>query len=77
MSGDDDSVGGKIKAVISFMMSRVTQEDAEGRPGGQLVGSSSKQVRITLTPENAEMVIGRRSAKEGGMRRARRERFGG
>ena len=41
------------------------------------MGSSSRQVRITLTPENAEMVIGRRSAKEGGMRRARRERFGG
>jgi hypothetical protein len=52
MTGDDDSIGGRIKAAVSLVMSRVTKEDAESRASSKLVGSSGGNIGITLAAKN-------------------------
>ena len=37
MMGDDDFVGGNVNIAISLMVSGETEEDAQGRPRGELV----------------------------------------
>lgn len=41
VSGDDDFVGGEVKAAVSLMMRRIAEEDAHGGTGRKLVGGSS------------------------------------
>ena len=53
MQGDDDSICRKIKAAVSFVMSRIAKEDAQGRAGSEFVGSSSRKVWVTLATEDA------------------------
>jgi hypothetical protein len=62
---DDDSIGGRIKASISLMVSRVAKEDAKGRTRCKFVGSGGREIGITLTTKNAEMIVGRRTTKQG------------
>jgi hypothetical protein len=49
MTGDDDSIGGRIKTSVSLVVSRITKEDAEGRARGKFVGSSGRQIGVTLS----------------------------
>ena len=68
MKRDDQSVGGEIKAAVSFMMSGITQENTQGRPRGKFMCGSGGQVRITLATKDAQMVIGGRLAEKGMVR---------
>ena len=49
MTRDDDSIGGRIKASVSLMVSRVAKEDAKGRTRCKFVGSGGREIGITLT----------------------------
>jgi hypothetical protein len=43
---------GEIKAAVSFVMVRIAEEDAQGRPGGEFVRTCGGQVGITFTAKN-------------------------
>jgi len=73
---DDDSIGGSIKASVSLMVSRVAKEDAKGRTRCKFVGSGGLEIGITLTTKNAEMIVGRRTTKQGRVRGREIERLG-
>ena len=50
------------------MVSRVTEEDTQGRPRSEFVGGCGRQVRIAFATEDSKVRISRRCAKEGKMR---------
>ena len=68
MTGDDDSIGGRIKTSVSLVVSRITKEDAEGRARGKFVGSSGREIGVTLTAKNTQMIVRRGTAKESKVR---------
>jgi hypothetical protein len=57
MSRDDDIVGGEIKTLITFVISRVFEEDTTSGLGGQFVGSLCGKVGIANTAEHAQVLI--------------------
>ena len=52
MPRDDDAVGREVKVAVSFVMVGIAKEDAQGRPGGEFVGSGGRQVEITFAAED-------------------------
>ena len=52
MPRDDDAVGREVKVAVSFVMVGIAKEDAQGRPGGEFVGSCGRQVGITFAAED-------------------------
>ena len=52
MTGDDDSICGRIKTLVSLVVSGITKEDAEGRARGKFVGSSGRKIGATLTAKD-------------------------
>jgi hypothetical protein len=73
---DDDSIGGRIKTSVSLMVSRVAKEDAKGRTRCKFVWSGGREIGITLTTKDAEMIVGRRTTKQGRVRGREIERLG-
>ena len=65
MTRDDQSIGREVKAVVSFMVSGITQEDAESRARGEFVGNCGRQVGITFAAEDMKVIICWRCAKKG------------
>jgi hypothetical protein len=76
VSGDDYLVGRHVKAAISFVVSRVTKEDTQGRPKSEFVGGCGRQVRIAFASEDSKVCISRRCAKEGKMQRGEGKSLG-
>jgi hypothetical protein len=76
MTRDDDSIGGRVKTSVSLMVSRVADEDAKSRTRCKFVGSSGREIGVTLTTKNAEMIVGRRTTKKGRVRSREIERLG-
>jgi hypothetical protein len=58
MSGDDDVVGGEIETPISFVVSRVSEENTSGGPGCQFVSGIGGEIRITGATKHAQALIG-------------------
>ena len=76
MPGNNDSVRGEVKAAVSFVMSRITQEDTEGGARREFVGSCGRQVGVTFASKDAQVIIRRRCAKEGAVWRGELEGLG-
>jgi hypothetical protein len=75
-SGDDYLVGRHVKAAVSFVVSRVTKKDIQGRSRSEFVGGCGRQVRIAFATEDSEVCVSRRCAKEGKMRRGEAKSLG-
>ena len=69
MTRDDDFVGSKVKAAVTFVMSRVSQKDAHDRTSGEFMWGDGRDVWIALTAKDTEMRIRRWGAEQGCMRR--------
>ena len=69
MTRDDDFVGSKVKAAVTFVMSRVSQKDAHDRTRGEFMWGGGRDVWIALTAKDTEMRIRRWGAEQGCMRR--------
>jgi hypothetical protein len=65
VSGDDDIVGGEIKTPVTFVVSRVFEENTSGGLGCQFVSSFSREIRIAGTTEYAQVLIGGGDSMEG------------
>jgi hypothetical protein len=63
MTRDDDSIGGRIKTSVSLVVSRITKEDAEGRARGKFVGSGGRQIGVTLTTKDTQIIVRRGTAE--------------
>lgn len=63
MTRDDDLVGVAIKAKIAFVVRGVSEKDTYGRSRGKLIGGGGGKIWVTLTSEDAQMVI------DGGVRK--------
>jgi hypothetical protein len=60
MSRDDDLVGGPVKAAVTFVVRRITEEDTQGGARSEFVGSGGGEVGVASTPEDMEVLIGGR-----------------
>ena len=76
MPRNNDSVGREVKAALSFMVSGVAQEDAQGGARGEFVGGCGRQVGIAFATEDSKVRISRRCAKEGKMRHGEAKSLG-
>jgi len=61
--GDDDAIGNSVKASVSFVISRVTEEGTEGGTVGKFVTSCGGKNGITLATKNTKMIVHRWSPK--------------
>jgi hypothetical protein len=57
MTGDDDPIGGVVKAAVSLMMRRVTKEDTERGAWRKFVCGSGSEVWITGTTKNTKVIV--------------------
>jgi hypothetical protein len=57
MSGDDDVVGGEIKTLLTFVVSRVSEENTSGGLGCQFVRGFGGEIKIAGTIEHVEVLI--------------------
>jgi hypothetical protein len=65
VSGDHATISGNIKAVISFVVQGIVDEDTPGGMRGKLLQSYHGQVGVAGTPKDLEMLVGRRCVVEG------------
>jgi hypothetical protein len=63
--GDDDSIGGEIKAAVSFVMSGIAEEDAQNRSRSEFMRSGGGHIWVTLVAKDSQMIIRRRHAQQG------------
>jgi hypothetical protein len=57
MTGDDDPVGGKVKAAVSLMMRRVAKEDAKSGARRKFICGSGSEVQITGTTKDTKVIV--------------------
>ena len=76
MLGGDDSICGQIKAAVSFMMSGIAKEDAQGGARGEFLWSCGGEVWITLATENPKVIIRRGFSQKGEVWRGEVEGLG-
>ena len=76
MPRNNDSDGREVKAAVSFMVSGVAQEDAQGGVRGEFVGGCGRQVGIAFATEDSKVTIRWGSPKEGMVRRGESEGLG-
>jgi hypothetical protein len=76
MTRDDDPIAGTIETPVPFVVSGVPQKDIEGRPRSKLVRGGGGEVGVTSATKGAEVIIHRRGAKEGKVRRREAQGFG-
>jgi hypothetical protein len=62
---DDDVVGGEIKTTVTFVVSRVSEENTSGGPRCQFVSSYCGEIRIAGTTEHTQVLIGGGDSMEG------------
>lgn len=58
MTGDGDSIGGKIKTPISFVVERITEENTKGGARGELISSSGGEIGVAFAPKDTEVRVG-------------------
>jgi hypothetical protein len=75
VSGDDYLVG-RHKTAVSFVVSRVTKENTQGRSRSEFVGGCGGKVRVAFAAKNPEVIVSRKCTKEGKMRRAEIQSLG-
>jgi hypothetical protein len=63
--GDDDVVGGAIETLVTFVVSRVSEENTFGASGCQFVSGFGRAIRIAGTIEHAQVLIGGGDTMEG------------
>ena len=63
----DDASGGGVEAAVAPVISRVADEHARRRSGGELVRRCRDQVGEAPAPEHLELVISRRNTEEEGV----------
>jgi hypothetical protein len=63
MARDEDTARGKVEASVTLVIRRVSEENTEGRPGGQFMRSGGDGVRVTRTPEDSKVVVARGTEK--------------
>jgi hypothetical protein len=68
VSGDHDTIGGKVKAAVPFAVWGIADEDTPGGMERKLMWGCRGQVGVAGTPKKLEMLIGRWCAIEGGVR---------
>jgi hypothetical protein len=77
MLGDDDVVSGEIKTPVTFVVSRVCEENTFGGPGCQFVSGFGGEIRIAGTTEHVQVLIGRGDSMEGEVWAGHADRLGG
>jgi YbbR domain-containing protein len=64
MARDEDSSGGKVKALVPLVIRGVPEEDTESGAGVQLVGRRGSGVGVTRTPKDAKVIVPRRGTEK-------------
>jgi hypothetical protein len=77
VSRDDNVVGGEIKTPITFVVSRVSEENTSGGPECQFVSGFDREIRIAGTTEYAQVLIGGGDSMEGKVWTGCVDRLGG
>jgi hypothetical protein len=75
--GDDNVVGGEIKASVTFMVSGVSEENTSGRPRCQFVSSFGGEIGIASTTKHVQVLIGGGDSMEGKVWTGRTDCLGG
>jgi hypothetical protein len=57
MTGDDNPVGGEVKAAVSLMMRRVAKEDAKSGARRKFICGSGSEVQITGTTKDTKVIV--------------------
>jgi len=65
MTGDEDTVGGKIQTTISFVVTRIPKKYTEARSRGELVGGSARHVWVAGASEDTEVGVRRVRPEQG------------
>lgn len=77
VSGDENSISGEIQAPISFVIGGIAEEHTKGGARRELVGSSSREVRVAGASEDPKMIVGRGFPEEGEVGSTVGKGFGG
>jgi len=77
VSGNNDTVSGEIKAPISFVVSRVTKEGAQGRARSKFVWGSGCEIGIASAAKHSKLMVGGMEVVEGEERGGHMQCFGG
>jgi hypothetical protein len=67
VSGDHDTIGGKVKAAIPFVVWGIADENTLGVTGSKLMWGCRGQVGVACAHKNLEMLVGSRCVVEGGV----------
>jgi hypothetical protein len=59
------TIGGEIKAAVSFVMSGIAEEDAQNRSRSEFMRSGGGHIWVTLVAKDSQMIIRRRHAQQG------------
>jgi hypothetical protein len=62
---DDDSIGGEIKAAVSFVMSGIVEEDTQDEPRSEFMRSGGRHIWVTLVAKDSQMIIFQQRAEQG------------
>jgi hypothetical protein len=65
VSRDDDVISGDIKTPVTFVVSRVSEENTSSGPRYQFVSSCGGEIRIANTSVHAQVHIGGGDSMEG------------
>jgi hypothetical protein len=57
MTGDNNPVGGEVKAAVSLMMRRVTKEGAKSGAWRKFICGGGREVRITGTTKDTKVIV--------------------
>jgi hypothetical protein len=57
MTGDNNPVGGEVKAAVSLMMRRVASENAKSGAWRKFICGNDSEVRITGTTKDTKVII--------------------
>jgi hypothetical protein len=77
MSGDDDVIGGEMKAPVTFMVSGVSEKNTSRGPGCQFVNGFGGEIRIAGTTEHVQVRIGGGDSMMGEVCTGHVDRLGG
>ena len=59
MSGVENSISGEIQAPITFVIGGIAEEHTKGGARRELVGSSSREVRVAGASKDPKVIVGR------------------
>ena len=77
VSRDENSISGEIQAPITFVIGGIAEEHTKGGARRELVGSSSREVRVADASEDPKVIVGRGFPEEGEVGSTMGKGFGG